>query len=139
MRAIVWGMALVSLAACGPPIRVTRVSGASAYRSITANALSTRRASEWTRNTVNEWGLLDHFDDDPEAVLEELRGIVTSGRGGSRELFALAELSFLHAKETGKKPYHLAAAVYAYAFLFPARTEDQIGRASCRERVYVLV
>ncbi|MGH7167941.1 MAG: esterase/lipase family protein [Nitrospiraceae bacterium] len=124
MRAIVWTLVLLGFAACGAPIRVTRVSGPAAYRSITANALSSDRASEWTRNTANEWGLLDRFDQQPEAALAALREIVTSRRGGSRELFALAELSFLHAERTGKQPYHLAAAVYAYAYLFPAHAGD---------------
>ncbi|NOT54456.1 MAG: alpha/beta fold hydrolase [Deltaproteobacteria bacterium] len=34
-------------------------------------------------------------------------------------LFALSELSFYYAKESGKREYYLAAAVYAFAFLFP--------------------
>ena len=83
MRRIILGTALLGLAACGPPIRVARVSGPAAYRSITANALSTDRASEWTRSTVNGWGLLGRFDDQPEAALGELREIVISGHGGS--------------------------------------------------------
>jgi pimeloyl-ACP methyl ester carboxylesterase len=128
-------MALLGLAACGPPIRVARVSGPAAYRSITANALSSDRASEWTRSTVNAWGLLGPFDDQPEAALATLREIVTSGRGGSQELFALAELSFLHAEETGKRPYHLAAAVYAYAFLFPEGSKGLPGPLDPRTRV----
>ncbi|HEY2160251.1 MAG TPA: hypothetical protein VGH24_03015, partial [Solirubrobacteraceae bacterium] len=124
MRSIVWGLALLGLAACGPPVKVARVSGPAAYRSITANALSGDRASEWTRSAANQWGLLETFDDHPEAALSELHGIVTSGRGGRQDLFALAELSFLHGEETGKRPYQLAGAVYAYAFLFPRRPDD---------------
>jgi hypothetical protein len=135
MRAIVWGLALLGLAACGPPIRVSRVSGPTAYRSITANALSSDRASEWTRSAANQWGLLETFDDHPEAALSELHGIVTSGRGGRRDLFALAELSFLHGEETGKRPYQLAAAVYAYAFLFPRRPEDLPAQLDPRTRL----
>ena len=116
---------LLSLAACSPPIGVSRVGARAVYRSLTANALSTDRASEWTRNTVNSWGLLGPFDDDPEGALSALREIVTSGRGGSPEVFALGELSFLHAKDTGKKAYYLAAAVYTYAFLLPERRQEQ--------------
>ena len=116
---------LLSLAACSPPIGVSRVGARAVYRSLTANALSTDRASEWTRNTVNSWGLLAPFDDDPEGALSTLREIVTSGRGGSPEVFALGELSFLHAKDTGKKAYYLAAAVYTYAFLLPERRQEQ--------------
>ncbi len=127
---------VLGLTACGPVVRVARVDGEEAYKMMTLNALSSNHASDWSRNSVNEWGLLKRFDEQPEAALDELRDIVTSGRGGRRELFALAEFSFLHAKETGKKPYHLAAAVYAYAYLFPAkRGEDTIGKLDPRRRI----
>ena len=132
---IIWILALLGLAACAPPIQVLRVGSPVAYRSMTQNALSSEQASEWSRNTVNEWGLLDRFDDQPEVALGELREIVTKGRGGKNELFALAEFSFLHAQDTGKRPYHLAAAVYAYAFLFPKRTEDSPGPLDPRTRL----
>ena len=51
-------------------------------------------------------------------MLAELhRGL---GREGDEDrLFALAELSFLHGEQTGDRPHFLAAAVYAYALLFP--------------------
>ena len=132
---MVWILTLIGLAACAPPIQVVRVGSPEAYRSMTQNALSSEQASEWSRNTVNEWGLLDRFDDQPEVALAELREIVTKGRGGKNELFALAEFSFLHAQDTGKRPYHLAAAVYAYAFLFPKQTEDSPGPLDPRTRL----
>lgn len=132
---MVWILTLIGLAACASPIQVVRVASHEAYRSMTQNALSSEQASEWSRNTVNEWGLLDRFDDQPEVALAELREIVTKGRGGKNELFALAEFSFLHAQDTGKRPYHLAAAVYAYAFLFPKRTEDSPGPLDPRTRL----
>src|SRR5439155_1713615 len=102
-----------------------------------ANALSTDRPSEWTRNTVNSWGLLRRFDDDPEGALGALREIVTSGRGASTELFALGELSFLHAEDTGKKPYYFAATVYMYAFLFPGERHDRPDELDPRTRLAV--
>jgi pimeloyl-ACP methyl ester carboxylesterase len=39
-------------------------------------------------------------------------------------LFALAELSFRHAEGGGGRPHFLAAAVYAFAYLFPDGTGD---------------
>ena len=48
------------------------------------------------------------------------------GSAGRDELFALAELSFLHAEQTGKQEYYLAAAVYAYALLFPGGAADPL-------------
>jgi pimeloyl-ACP methyl ester carboxylesterase len=126
---------LVGLVACSPPIGVNRVGARTVYRSLTVSALSAGQASEWTRNTVNSWGLLDRFDHDPEGALGALREIVTSGRGGSSELFALGELSFLHAYDTGKKPYYLAATVYMYAFLFPGEGQDHPDELDPRTRL----
>jgi len=123
MRAIVLTLVLIGLAACSP-VQVKRVSGPTAYRSMTENALSGDQASEWARTTANGWGLLDQLDHQPEAGLASLREIVTSGRGGSQELFALAEFSFLHGEQSKQQPYSLAAVVYAYAFLFPTKKED---------------
>ncbi len=115
---------LVGASACGPPIGVTRVDAKRVQRSMTANVLSTGQASEWTRNTVNGWGLLDRYEKEPTAALAELRKIVVDGRGGSAELFALSELSFLYAEHSQQKSHYLAAAVYAYAFLLPKRADD---------------
>ena len=52
-------------------------------------------------------------------ALEKLHDIAVSGSGGPRQLFAVAEASFLYAERTGKRSYHLAAALYAWAYLFP--------------------
>jgi hypothetical protein len=106
---------LLGLVACSPPIGVTRVGSRAVQRSLTASALSTGRASEWTRNTVNSWGLLERFEEDPEG--------------------ALGALSFLHAEETKKKPHYLAAAVYTYAFLFPGKGQDRPGELDPRTRL----
>jgi pimeloyl-ACP methyl ester carboxylesterase len=122
--AITCAAALLGLSACGPPIGVVRVDARYVQRSLTANVLSTGHASEWSRNTVSGWGLLDRYEKDPEAALSELRAVVTSGRGGGSELFALSELSFLYAEKSKEKPYYLAATVYAYAFLLPKDPED---------------
>jgi len=134
-RAIVCLFAVLCLTACVPAIRIARVDGPTAYREMTLNALSSDHASDWSRNTANGWGLLQRFDEQPEMALAELREIVISGRGGRRELFALAEFSFLHAEATGKRPYHLAAAVYAYAYLFPKQGEDSAGKLDPRRRI----
>src|SRR5438132_11836851 len=97
-------LALLAGAGCAAPIGVTRVSARSVHRSLTANALSTGHASEWTRKTVSSWGLLGRFDGDPEGVLPALREVVTSGHGGSAEAVAPGELPLLHAGGTEKEP-----------------------------------
>ncbi|MGH7310160.1 MAG: esterase/lipase family protein, partial [Candidatus Rokuibacteriota bacterium] len=62
--------------------------------------------------------------------------------GLSRErLFALAELSFLHADRTKQPEHYLAAAVYAYAFLFgsPRAADEELDpRARLAADIYNL-
>jgi len=113
---------LLLVSACATPIGVTRVETQAVYRSLTASVLSTGRPSAATEQVLVRNGLAQRFQDDPEATLAALRG---SGVGLSRDhLFALAELSFVHAEDTRKPEYYLAAAVYAYAFLFPPDGTD---------------
>ena len=56
--------------------------------------------------------------------------------GDDDRLFALAELSFLHAERTGDRAYFLASAVYAWALLFPGdATSGQLQRSDPRVRL----
>jgi pimeloyl-ACP methyl ester carboxylesterase len=106
------------VSACATPIGVTRVDTQSVYRSLTASVLTAGQPSTATEQVLVRTGLAQRFKDDPEATLTALRG---SGVGLSRDrLFALAELSFVHAEDAHKPEYYLAAAVYAYAFLLPS-------------------
>jgi pimeloyl-ACP methyl ester carboxylesterase len=108
--------ALVLASGCATPIGVTRGDTQNVYRTLTRSVLSTGEPSAATEHALQRAGLVQRFEDDPAATLEEIRG---TGVGLSRDrLFALAELSFLHADRTKKPEYYLAAAVYAYAFLF---------------------
>jgi len=59
-------------------------------------------------------------------VLAELN----SGLGKTDErdrLFALSELSFAYAEDSGNQSYYLASAAYAYAFLFPVNSAEAPG------------
>jgi len=106
------------LAGCATPIGVTHVDIQSAYRLHTESALSAEQPSEPSKMVLRRLGLLDRFDQEPAAVLSELhRGL--SPTNDVDRLFALAELSFLHADRTGDQAYFLASAVYAWALLFP--------------------
>src|SRR5262245_4722792 len=88
-------------------------------RRLTRSALSTGKVSTFTQNVLLETNLAGLMEDDPEKALEKLHDIAVSGSGGLPQLFAVAEASFLHAERTGKRSYHLAAALYAWAYLFP--------------------
>lgn len=119
---------LLLASACATPISVRQLDPQTADRELARNALSVGEPSRVTKIILNRTDLSDRFDKDPEAALWTLHTEVAAGR--LREpgvLFALAELSFLHGQRTKQPSYHLAAAVYAYAFLFPpqeARTPD---------------
>ena len=88
-----------------------------AYRIQTESALSVGQPSEPSKTVLRRLGLLDWFDEEPVAVLAELHGGL-SPAGDDDRLFALAELSFLHAERTGDRAHFLASAVYAWALLF---------------------
>ena len=119
---------LVLVSACATPIGVTRVETQSVYRTLTESVLSTGRPSASTEQVLVRNGLSQRFRDEPEAALATLRG---TGVGLSRDrLFALAELSFVQAEDTRQPEYYLAAAVYAYAFLFPTDGTDHVAPLS---------
>jgi pimeloyl-ACP methyl ester carboxylesterase len=117
-----WTPVLASLvllaSGCATPVGVKRVDTQAAYRILTESALSTGRPSEPSKRVLRRLGQLDRFDDEAAAVLAGLHRGLGSVDDEDR-LFALAELSFLHGEQTGDRAYFLAAAVYAYALLFP--------------------
>jgi pimeloyl-ACP methyl ester carboxylesterase len=118
--------ALVAASACASPIGAVRGDTQTVYRTLTRNVLSTGKPSAMTERELQRVGAVERFADDPVATLDQLRG---PGTGLSPDrLFALAELSFLCADRTGNQAHYLAAAVYAYAFLFadPAVTGDTL-------------
>jgi hypothetical protein len=120
-----WSIALLVLAlplaagACARPVGAVRVDPQKVQRELTGNVLSAGDLSRSTRNVLFLHGLSERFDDDPEAALDTMRKNILSGRTGRDVFPAAAELSFFHAETSGKRSYYLAAAVYAWIFLFP--------------------
>jgi pimeloyl-ACP methyl ester carboxylesterase len=112
-------LVLLFAACASSPVGVARVDPSEVHRRLTRSALSTGQVSIFTRNILLETNLAGLYEDDPEKALERLHDLAVSGSGGPPHLFAVAEASFLHAERTGKRPYHLAAALYAWAYLFP--------------------
>jgi pimeloyl-ACP methyl ester carboxylesterase len=112
------GLTLLA-SACATPISVIQLDPQAAQRELTQNVLTAGVPSRFSQIILNRADLYARFADDPEAALWTLHTEMVSGRGGLNALFALAELSFLHAERTKQPAYYLAAAVYAYAFLFP--------------------
>src|SRR5688572_23692913 len=103
---------------CAGPISVERLDHATVHQELTRNVLSAHTLSDPTRNLLRQRYLTDRFRERPEYAIADLHAAVVEGRGGANEVFALAEMSFLHAGERGGRSYYLASALYAYAFLF---------------------
>ena len=120
------GLALLSLAvgACATPISVTRLDPQVAQQELTRNALYSGEVGSSTQIILNRENLASQFKKEPAAALETLHTEVASGRRDINYVYALAELCFLYAEgdapPTQKQAYYLAAAVYAYSFLFPS-------------------
>jgi pimeloyl-ACP methyl ester carboxylesterase len=112
-------VACVLISGCAAPFGVRRASPEAVHRSLTANVLSTGELSNFSEIALHRLNLTDAYRDDPEATLGKMREELRSGRLSNDGPFVLAELSFQHALGDGGKPHFLAAAVYAYAYLFP--------------------
>jgi pimeloyl-ACP methyl ester carboxylesterase len=113
----------LAIAGCTTPVSVAQVDPQAAYQEQTRNVLSDGELSEASRIVLTRWGLNRRYAADPDAALAALQAKIADGTGGSDEIFALAEMSLQHAQQTGQDAGFLAAAVYAYAFLFPDGVE----------------
>ena len=114
------GIALIA-ASCATPIGVDYVDRSIAYHSLTANVLSTEKPSSFSARELMNRNLYQRFEEDPVGALAELHAGLAPEEDEDL-LFALAELSFFHAENSGDRSYYLAAAVYAYAFLYPGKS-----------------
>jgi hypothetical protein len=90
-----------------------------AHRDLARSAITTGEPSWPARDVLLERGLLDAYGARPGVALADLHRAMVAEKGDPDLLFALAELSFLHGEAAAKREHQLAAAVYAYAFLFP--------------------
>ena len=117
-RFVVGAAIALSLAACATPVGVSRIDAKRVHRELTASALSTNSPSAPSAQLLNRLDLVERFDEEPDAALATLHEGLAP-RGDEDRVFALAELSFLNGEKTGRREQSLAAAVYAYAFLFP--------------------
>jgi pimeloyl-ACP methyl ester carboxylesterase len=124
IAAVVLAFAVLSASGCATPVGVKRLDEQAAHRELNANVLSTGKPSDYSTQLLERSALGERFKSDPQSVLAELN----SGLGKPDErdrLFALSELSFGYAEESGNQSYYLASAAYAYAFLFPTNPADE--------------
>jgi pimeloyl-ACP methyl ester carboxylesterase len=127
---------LVFAAGCATPIGVVRGTTQQTYYALTANVLSAGEPSSWSKQVLHRDNLTERFEENPGAALAELHKRLRD-RTTSDRLFALAELSFFHAEQSGNREYYLAAAAYGYAFLLPEREGMTIRPIDPRGRLAV--
>jgi pimeloyl-ACP methyl ester carboxylesterase len=118
---VCWIAALALVAwGCATPIGVHYVDRSVAYHSLTGNVLSTEQPSSFSARELVNLNLYQRFEEDPVGALAAMHAGLAD-TGDEDRIFALAELSFFYANESGDRSYYLAAAVYAYAFLLPGQ------------------
>jgi pimeloyl-ACP methyl ester carboxylesterase len=110
---------LLSTVACTTPIRATRVDPQRAHRVMLRTELTSGELSQHTLNFIFQHDLTERFARHPAGVLRDLHVSLAAGNELHDDLVALAELCFHHAERGGGQPYYLAAAAYAWAYLFP--------------------
>jgi hypothetical protein len=123
------------LPACANPVRAVRVDRSEAHRERARSAITTGEPSWSSRVALLERGLLEEFDERPAAALAALHRAMVAAGGDPDLLFALSELSFLYGQAAARREHQLAAAVYAWAFLFPEAGDTRPGPFDPRLRV----
>jgi pimeloyl-ACP methyl ester carboxylesterase len=120
-----------ALLACASPIGVEPANPKQVHRALTKNALSTGELSVETRNLLRRANLLDLYEADPEVALVSAHELLKDSAPQAERaivvaaLVGLAEASFLHAERSGDQRFFLAAALYAWAYMFSALGEVQ--------------
>lgn len=117
---LVAGLTL-AVSACSAPVGVARVDPRTVQRNPTASAVSAARPSSFTRNVLHEQECFVLFQDQPDEALRRLHGVAVSPETGTwRELFALTEMSFIHAEASGDRAYYLAASRFPSSSAWPS-------------------
>jgi pimeloyl-ACP methyl ester carboxylesterase len=116
---------LLLLTACAAPLSVSQLNMNETYAQLNRSALGGNLPSDSTRIVLRRHGVLPLWNKDPDAAIAALRANVVKQPALWPELFALAELSYLQAKRSASQEDFLAAALYAYAYLYPGGTADQ--------------
>ena len=133
VRLALLSTALLMLAACGPPIGVTRVTQEESYQQATRNALADGEVGNETITVLRRHNLDELYKSEPVTALRQLNGIAV--QDGRRDiLFALAEATHAWAKTLGdsapppgqinRPDAYLQSAIYAYLYLLGPGSES---------------
>lgn len=127
-------LALVSLA-CSSPVGVRTGNPREIQRYLTRSALTDDHASDFTQNELRRYDLLQTYEDQPIVALANLHGAARAEGFPPQALFALAELSYLHAERTKSQSDFAAALIYAWALLFPESGATPLDPLDPRARI----
>lgn len=97
--------------------------------------LTTGKLSRRTRNVLYRRDLVVRYRKDPQSAIAQLHTELVAGALLPESVSALAEVSFHHALHGGGRPYFLAAALYAWAYLFPDDPRTMPDRFNPRVRL----
>jgi pimeloyl-ACP methyl ester carboxylesterase len=128
-------IALVIATGCTPPIAVKRLAPRDAQLALTASVLATGEPSDFSRIVLRRYDLLERYEHTPHEALAALHTAAFASTPTPDELFALAELSYGYAEKCAGRPYYLAAALYAYAMLFPEAGAATLDAIDSRMRI----
>jgi pimeloyl-ACP methyl ester carboxylesterase len=133
---LAWLLLLAAVASgCASPVGVTTARPREIRRYLTQSALTSDDPSTFSQIELRRYDLLEAFGEDPDAALTRLHELALERGLPAEALFALAELSFLHAERTRDPGRFAAAALYAYAYLFPEEEREPLDPLDPRSRV----
>jgi pimeloyl-ACP methyl ester carboxylesterase len=123
------------LAGCTTPIGIRTANPLEVQRYLTRSALTDQRPSDFSQNELRRYDLLAAYHAEPDAALAKLHAAALAEGFPPAALFALAELSFLRARQTDLQPGYAAALIYSYALLFPEPGQPALPPLDPRERI----
>lgn len=114
---VLLALILPTLAGCATPVGVRPVGEDKTLEMFASSALTSNTLSHQTVETLAAYGLHTRYRSDFEQVLVELFERTRLDRNPNG-VFALTELYFLYGRRHNSKPHYLAAAFFAYIYLF---------------------
>jgi len=123
------------LAGCATPIGIRIADARKVQRYLTRSALTDEQPSDFSQNQLRRYDLLQAYADEPNTALANLHAAALAEDLPPAALFALAELSFLHAEKTMRQGDYAAVVVYSYALLFPEKGRVSLEALDPRERI----
>ncbi len=118
-----FGLLLAVCASCQAPIRTVHVGAEQTYAALDENALNSGTLSPDSQFVLTRFDLTAEYERDPLAAIQKLHAIAVE-QPARWTYFALAECSYLEAEHDGSQSEYLAAAVYAYHYLFGTETAE---------------